>query len=529
MIKKEKLGEGTFGIVYQGEFKGDRQEYAVKRNLTEEETSFVGALREIDILTKLRPHTHIVKLELISFGEPFVNECFSPLIDNSKRKNQKDDKIHFIFKKASYDLRTFIYKVPHSLEVTKKFMVQILLGLEYIHQHKIIHRDIKPNNILVYEKEKDLLGDENIVKICDFGLSKPFTYQGLQTPDVVTSWYRAPEVALGYPHYDYKIDVWSVGCVFYEMVVKKPFITTSRDSDEEILVMILKNLSKEPPLELYKRIVRDNPWKKVFVRFPKVRNRKTFEERIALLEQRFSKEELVLFCDLLENMLCFDWNNRYTITQCLDHKFFDSYRNLIQETRVRFSIYLPVEKPIRIITCFERFWVANIIKEIFNNRKSYSWYNHRILFQTVSLFNRYLTIMYSDKHSLNILHSKQEAEIRFMVCLYICIKYFSILERVLPYEKIVSDKYTTEENKFFAENFELALLELFKYEIYEPTIYEAADNFGDKLGEEDIKDLIVLFSMNDYISGKKPSEVYIYYKNKLKNSPDDTLLDPLKI
>lgn len=95
------------------------------------------------------------------------------------------------------------------------FLYQILRGLKYIHSANIIHRDLKPSNLLV-NANCDL-------KICDFGLARPTSDDNeFMTEYVVTRWYRAPELVLNSSDYTAAIDVWSVGCIFMELLNKKP-------------------------------------------------------------------------------------------------------------------------------------------------------------------------------------------------------------------------------------------------------------------------------------------------------------------
>src|SRR6516162_1367854 len=147
MIKGDKLGSGSYGIVY--DIKENDKSYALKRNLSEKETSFISSIRELNILYTLRNHPNIVRLESVVFADQ-KQQNFSPLLDED-RNLQRDDGVHFIFTKANYDLHDYIYNLKFDqFKQTKKIMVDILLGLEYMHQNKIIHRDIKPGNILIY-------------------------------------------------------------------------------------------------------------------------------------------------------------------------------------------------------------------------------------------------------------------------------------------------------------------------------------------------------------------------------------------
>ena len=97
-------------------------------------------------------------------------------------------------------------------------------GLKYIASANILHRDLKPRNLLV-NSNCDL-------KICDFGLARPLlpdlkAYTGVMTDYVATRWYRAPELLLSWREYSTTVDVWSVGCIFAELMRRKPFLPGS--------------------------------------------------------------------------------------------------------------------------------------------------------------------------------------------------------------------------------------------------------------------------------------------------------------
>lgn len=103
-------------------------------------------------------------------------------------------------------------------------MYQILNGLDFCHSRRIIHRDLKPQNVLI-----DSHGN---IKIGDFGLARAFGIPiKTLTHEVETLWYRAPEILLGQKQYSLGVDIWSLGCIFVEMVEKRPLFMGDSEID----------------------------------------------------------------------------------------------------------------------------------------------------------------------------------------------------------------------------------------------------------------------------------------------------------
>jgi len=206
-VKTEKIGEGTYGTVYKALVRGTNQFVALKKIKLEAEDEGVPstAIREISLLKELR-HNNVVRLL-----EVIHSEC----------------KLHLVFEFLEQDLKTYMDKLNDSLshEVVKSYLQQLLLGVAFCHAHRVLHRDLKPQNLL--------LNSNGEIKLADFGLARAFgipirTY----THEVVTLWYRAPEILLGARQYACAVDVWSIGCIFAEMVTRRPLFPGDSEIDE---------------------------------------------------------------------------------------------------------------------------------------------------------------------------------------------------------------------------------------------------------------------------------------------------------
>lgn len=491
VVRTGKAGKGTYGVVYIAETLQEKKSVVVKRNIIDSTVDFTGSVKELDLLHKLKQHPHVVELLSVSFGSPFENGIMSP-ISNSEFK---EDHMHFIFEKAKCDYHTLIYNTTISYDVIKMSMVHLLLGVEYMHSKGLIHRDLKPSNLLWFENT--FTGKfptcNGHVKICDFGLSEPYTYQGTQTSKVVTSWYRAPEICLLWPDYNLKIDTWSIGCIFFEMLAKKAFLQSTPDRDNQLVNKILSLMPRKVHTDTINKMFK---YKRVPITDPS--SRRSFEQQLGLSPhqiQNFNRYgSYTDFLDLLSHLLVFDPDERYTCTDALNHPFFKDYRHYIDEIRKKYPPIPDTNIHITIYTRPERLWVIETVFNIYNGRQLLPWYSHRILFQALDLYDRYLEYRIMTQSVNSITESKYETLLKFMVCLYISIKYFITLSVISSFTELVTEEYNTEEAMRTAEDFELVLIrDILKYNIYRPTIYETADVFNEKLTESRVRDLLQFY------------------------------------
>lgn len=201
LLRYEKidfLGEGQFATVYKARDKATNRVVAVKKiKLGSRAEAKDGinrtALREIKLLQELK-HNNIIELVDV-FGHKSNVSIVMDFMDTD---------LEIIIKDQS------IILTPANI---KSYILQTLLGLEYLHMNWILHRDLKPNNLLVDSK--------GCLKLGDFGLAKQFgSPNRIYTHIVVTRWYRAPELLFGAKNYGVGVDIWAVGCILAELLLR---------------------------------------------------------------------------------------------------------------------------------------------------------------------------------------------------------------------------------------------------------------------------------------------------------------------
>ena len=132
-------------------------------------------------------------------------------------KAVNDVDLYLIFDLMQTDLHNVIYKIQLTSIQMIFILYQLVKATKYVHSAGIIHRDLKPSNVLI--------NDSCYIKVADFGLARNVKHSSLKIPVVTdyiaTRWYRAPEILMNSKHYDYKVDIWSIGCIMAEMMIGK--------------------------------------------------------------------------------------------------------------------------------------------------------------------------------------------------------------------------------------------------------------------------------------------------------------------
>jgi len=446
---KEILGEGSYARVYR--FEDDRQVYALKRNIVDRDCQFSDVIREFDILSWLKDHPNIVSIKEVSLRNSKIKKIMSPLRDKAKR----DDTIHFLLEKGDCDLLNWMgVDRQLTLKDLKIICRDILLGLDYIHGCGIIHRDIKSENIIVF-------GDGKSFKVTDFGLSKPWVNDRLNTPGVSALLFRAPEL-LADRDYDCSVDIWSFGLIVYWLVFCENLAGTNSRNQQSALIEIMKNIPCVPARKEFKDFK---------IRFFRI-SKNPISQRIKqneIASQIFegSPKDINNFEDFLSKILVLDPAKRMTASKLLAHPFLAEHFDHIEMIKEK---HPPVPAPqlkYRIIDCHQRKKLMTMLQQVIEQRQKYKWFSFRKIFLCHDILDR--LVRYWDYLG----HTEKDLTAWFNVSLYIAIKYFTSLR-----DPVLLKELTTDSNPDY-ESMEIEIIEkVLNQEIFRKNLYESLSEQG---------------------------------------------------
>ncbi|XP_010540010.1 PREDICTED: cyclin-dependent kinase D-3-like [Tarenaya hassleriana] len=282
-LKREILGQGTYGVVYKATDTKTELTVAIKKIRLGKQKEGVNftALREIKLLKELK-HPNIVEL-----------------IDAFPHK----ENLHLVFEFMETDLEAVIRDSNLFLSPAdiKSYFQMTLKGLAHCHKKWVLHRDMKPNNLLI--------GSNGQLKLADFGLARIYGSPNPRfTHQVFARWYRAPELLFGAKQYGPAVDVWAAGCIFVELLLRRPFLQGNSDIDQLSKIFAAFGTPKVdqwPDMKYLPDYVEYQ-----YVPAPSLRS----------LFPMISDDAL----DLLSKMFTYDPKARISVQQALEHRYFTS-------------------------------------------------------------------------------------------------------------------------------------------------------------------------------------------------------------
>jgi cell division cycle 2-like protein len=220
--KLNRIDEGTYGVVYRARDMQTDEVVALKQlkvSAAKSEDGFpIPSLREVTLLTTL-DHPNVIRLHEVVVGKSYLH-------------------IFMVMEYAEHELRALLQRHEFTVAERKCLLRQLLRGMEHLHARWVLHRDLKTSNIL--------LTNRGVLKVCDFGLARHYGEPCRPySKNVITLWYRPPELIIGQKRYTESVDMWSVGCVFGEMLLRKPLFEGKSELHQLTVIFELTGVPTE--------------------------------------------------------------------------------------------------------------------------------------------------------------------------------------------------------------------------------------------------------------------------------------------
>lgn len=332
LLKIGSIGSGAYGTVYRTLPINEGNKWtpvAVKRNIVSRSISFVGCIREVDMLKRFSGHQHFVR-----FIKTTTNVSISTT--PTQLRTQRDDILYPMIEEYSTSMDRYLANHKLGNEHVLHIICQLLLALEYMHGKNVMHRDLKPSNIFVDKSRLQIY-------VGDFGMATVDNGEP-HMPDIIPFWYKAPEVLSN--KYNILVDMWSFGCIAYELITGN--------------VLIMAN-TQEELISKYKALDNDLP---TYLSIVPLEIRPFIEQTVCPVSIRLSATELL---------------NKYFRNNT-------KLRTYIRGIREKFP---PVNLSYPTITYINPEIIAQI-NMISENYQKYIWYSPRIVLLALDLSTRVL-------------------------------------------------------------------------------------------------------------------------------------------
>ncbi|KAM9708566.1 MAPK/MAK/MRK overlapping kinase isoform 1-T1 [Menidia menidia] len=294
----KKIGEGTFSEVVKTQNLKDGKLYACKTmKQTINSLEQANNLREVQAMKRLSPHANIIQLHELIF-------------------DKESGTVSLICELMEMNIYEFIQgrKTPLPDQTVKNYMYQLCKSLQHMHSCGIFHRDVKPENILI---------KQNMLKLGDFGSCRSVYSKPPHTEYISTRWYRAPECLLTDGYYSLKMDIWSAGCVFFEIMSLNPLFPGTNELDQVAKIHDVLGTPDQSLLQKFKKS------RAMHFNFPPKKG-----TGISRLIPKCPAPAL----SLLYQMLAYDPDERITAETALRHTYFREVRMAEKKTDALYRV-----------------------------------------------------------------------------------------------------------------------------------------------------------------------------------------------
>jgi mitogen-activated protein kinase 15 len=312
---QKKVGQGAYGVVFKAIDKKTKEQVALKKlfGAFQDDVDSQRTFREVMLLQELNGHDNIIRL-----------------LNVIKAENDLD--LYLVFDYMEADLFNVI-RANILQDIHKKFIIyQTLKALKFIHSADIIHRDLKPSNIFI--------NSDCHVKLGDFGLARTLDnnpkLDGVVTDYVATRWYRAPEMILAAQKYGKPIDMWSIGCILYELLVGTPLLPGKSTKD---MIRMMFGVTGFPDRKEYNEVKKEC---RIQIEYDDLLQEKIKKKKnILQMVSGYTHDDVAI--DFLLKCLQFNPKKRLTAEEALEHPYVADFHNPEEEILCDHKINVPLD------------------------------------------------------------------------------------------------------------------------------------------------------------------------------------------